>query len=167
MIVFLRYLSLINAAVWCGASIFLIICMPGLFSAELTRVLTPAYVGLPAQAIMERYFYLNYCCAGISLLHLVSEWLYLGRPIQRFTLWLLLGITCFTLIGGFIFQPKIKDLHRAKWWGRTPPVRVEAARSLAIWHGVSEVTTWFVVSGVILYFFRIIKPNESSRFIGH
>src|SRR2546426_7476892 len=38
-----------------------------------------------------------------------------GKPLQRLTLWLLLGIFWFGLVGGFIIQPKLQGLHRVMY----------------------------------------------------
>jgi hypothetical protein len=167
VIIFLRYLSFVNASIWAGASIFMLISVPALFSPDLTRLLSPAYVGFPAEAILSRYFMLQYVCAGVALVHLFAERLYLGRPIQRFTLWLLLGITCLGLLGGFVFQPKINKLHVAKYWGNTPVLRADAAHSIKIWHGVSEVANLIMVGGILIHLFRVTRGSESSRFLGH
>lgn len=167
VIIFLRYLSFVNASVWAGASLFMIICVSALFSADLTRLLTPAYVGFPAEAIFSRYFMLQYVCAGVALVHLFAERLYLGRPIQRFSLWLLVGITCLGLLGGLVLQPKINKLHVAKYWGNTLVVRADAAHSMKIWHGISEVANMIMVGGILIHLFRVTRGSESSRFLGH
>ena len=167
VIIFLRYLSFVNASIWTGASLFMLICVPGLFSAEMTRLLTPAYVGFPAEAILSRYFMLQYVCSGVALVHLFTEWLYLGRPIQRFTLWLLVGIACLGLLGGLVFQPKITRLHVAKYWGKTAAVQAGAAQSMKTWHGISQVANLIMIGGILVHLFRVTRGPESSRFLGH
>ena len=57
---FLRFVGMLNAAVWCGSAIFLAIGLPALFSPELKRLLSPAGVGFAAESIVARYFILQY-----------------------------------------------------------------------------------------------------------
>src|SRR5208282_902701 len=110
---------MLNAAVWCGSSIFLVIGLPALFSPELKRLLTSAGVGFAAEAIVGRYFILQYWCGGIALAHLLAEWFYCGRPLWRLNLGLLLVILSLGLAGGLLAQPKMRALHVTKYFGKT------------------------------------------------
>jgi hypothetical protein len=166
VIAFLRFIGILNAAVWCGATLFTIICVPALFSEELRRLLTDRYVGFPAEAILARYFIVQYWCCGIALAHLAAEWLYLGRSVRRVTLGLLVGLACLGLIGGLVLQPKLRQLHIAQYWGATAELRVQAGRAFKIWHGVAEGANVLVAGGVIVYLWRVSKSTESSRFVG-
>jgi hypothetical protein len=165
--VFLRYLSIVNASIWAGASLFMLICVPALFSPELTRLLTPAYVGFPAEAVWDRFFILQYACLGVACFHILAEWLYLSRRIQRFGIWLLVGLACLGLVGGLILQPKVKKLHVMKYWGNTPALRADAARSMKVWHGISEVLNVIMIGGVVVHLFRVTRSQENSHFLGH
>jgi hypothetical protein len=48
---FLRFVRIVNAAIWCGASVFLIVGVPGLFSQPLEALLSKPYVGFAAEAV--------------------------------------------------------------------------------------------------------------------
>ncbi len=71
-------------------------------------LLTRPYAGAAAQILIERYFLFHELCGGVALAHLVAEWLYMGKPLQRLTLWLLLGIFALGLVGGHSLQPKLR-----------------------------------------------------------
>lgn len=166
MIVFLRFLGIANASIWCGAAVFTIIGLPAVFTGESGRILTKQYAGFAAEAILARYFILQYFCAAVALAHLAFEWLYLGRSARRFTLGLLIGLACVGLIGGLVAQPKLCQLHRAKYWAKTAEERSRADHAFKVWHGGSQVVNLLVVGGLVVYLWRIVKSTESSRFVG-
>jgi len=167
VISFLRFVGILNASIWCGATIFLFIGLPAVFSPEMKKVLTEPYVGFPAEAILARYFILNYCCCGIALAHLLAEWLYLGRSVQRFTLWLLLSLTILGLVGGLGVQPKLVQLHRTKYFfGPTIAAKTQASKSFKIWHIASECANLLVAGGLIVYLWKVTSSAGNSRFAG-
>src|SRR5437588_1056080 len=90
------------------------------FSGEMRDVFDPNtfpyYSGAAAQVLIKRYFIVQSICAAIALLHLVAEWLYLGRPLKSFKLGLLLGLFAVALIGGVWLQPKLRTLHRSMYF---------------------------------------------------
>jgi hypothetical protein len=155
---FLRFIGILNAAVWCGAAVFLIIGLPAVFSDELKQSLGPMGVGLAAQAVVGRFFILQYFCAAIGLLHLVLENLCAGKTFSRGNLFLLLILTVFALAGGLWMQPKLKDLHHTKYLGTTPALRDEADHTFKAWHGASECGNLIVIGGLLLYLWRTSRP---------
>jgi hypothetical protein len=157
--------GIINAAVWCGSAIFMAIAMPALFSPELKRLLTPAYVGFPAEAIVARFFIMQYWCGGIALAHLLAEWFYNGRPLWRLNLGLIAIILAVGLAGGLWAQPKMRALHITKYFGKTNDQQTQAAKSFAAWHAVSETANLIIIGGLVLYLWRVSKVQESQRFM--
>jgi hypothetical protein len=166
VIAFLRFVGIANAAIWLGAAVFTILALPAVFQGESGRILTRQYAGFAAEAIFERYFLLQYCCAAIALGHLAMEWLYLGRAARRFTLGLLACLAVLALLGGLVANPKIAQLHRAKYWGRTPAEQTQASRSLVLWHASSQSANLLVAGGLVVYLWRIVRSTEQSRFVG-
>lgn len=166
MIGFLRFVGVANAAVWFGASIFFTFGIaPAFFSERMISLLTRPYAGAAAQIIIERYFILHLVCGVIALTHLVAEWLYMGKPLQRLTLWLLLGICALGLAGGVIIQPKLQGFHRTMYSaGTTPPQREQAHHSFSRWHGVSQVLNLFLMMGVAVYLWRVSTPGSGYRY---
>jgi len=161
----LKFVGLLNAAVWCGSAIFLMIGLPALFSPDLTSKLTIIGVGFAAQSIVARYFVLQYWCAGIALAHLIGEWLYCGRPLWRFNLGLILVLLSLSLAGGLWMQPKMRSLHLAKYFGRTTEQQQQAGRAFAVWHAGAETVNLFVMGALVLYLWRVSKEPEHPRFV--
>jgi hypothetical protein len=170
---FLRFVGILNAAVWCGASIFLLIGLPAVFSDELKRNLAQIGVapgaqamgvGFAAQAVLARYFVLQYCCGAIGLIHLALEWLYARKPLLQRNLAILAALVGLALLGGLWLQPKLKDLHHTMYLAPTQPAREEAAREFKAWHGASECGNLLVISGLLVYLWRISRPGDQARF---
>lgn len=155
-----------NAAVWFGTSIFFTFSVgPAFFSDKMIQLLTRPYAGAAAQIIIERYYLMNEICGVIALAHLVAEWLYMGKPLQRLTLWLLLGIAAVGLMGAHSLQPRLKELHRTMYSPGLAPQQIEQAKhSFKVWHGLSQVLNLVVISGVTVYLWRVTTPGSGYRY---
>ena len=165
MIGFLRFIGVANAAIWFGGSIFFTCFVaPAFFSEKMIHLLTKPYAGAAVQLLLERYFILHLICGILAMFHLVAEWLYMGKPLQRLTLWLLLGIFWFGLVGGFIIQPKLQGLHRVMYGpGVAQQQRQEAQHSFALWHGASQMLNLMVLTGITVYLWRVTTPGSGYR----
>jgi hypothetical protein len=162
----LRFIGVINAAIWFGSAIFFtFVSGPAFFSSEMVRMIPPPYNGVAAQLIIQRYFILNYVCGSIAIIHLIGEWLYTGRP-ERLTLGVILTLFCLSLLGGFWIQPKLRGLHYAKYRGATAEERQAATQSFGKWHGISQVANLVVTIGLLLYLWRVTSLNHPSRHPG-
>jgi hypothetical protein len=161
---FLRFVGILNAAVWCGASVFLLIGLPAVFSDELKKALGPMVVGFAAQAILARFFILQYCCGAIGLAHLALEWLYAGKPLLRLNLAILVVLIGLALAGGLWMQPKLKELHHILYLGITPAAKEQAGRSFKAWHGASECGNLVAIGGLLVYLWRTSRPGDQARF---
>ena len=162
---FLRFVGLLNAAVWCGSSIFLAIALPALFSPGLKRLLTDAGVGFAAAYIVARYFIVQYCCGAIALAHLVADWFYFGRKVPRLDAALVATVLSIALLGGLWAQPKMRALHIAKYYGKTVEIQAHAARSFGLWHGFSETISVIAIACLICYLWRVGKMQDPPRFV--
>ncbi len=161
---------MLNAGVWLGAALFFTLgAGPAFFSPEMKALLGerayPIYSGAIAQIVIERYFILQHWCGAIALAHLIAEWLYTGKPIEKFTLGLLLGLFSFGLIGGFWLQPKMKTLHATKYGGATQESREQAAKSFRAWHGASRVVDLVMMGGLLVYLWRNLNRVDVPRFV--
>ena len=168
MIGFLRFVGVANAAMWFGASIFFTFSVgPAFFSDKMIGLLTRPYAGAAAQIVIERYFFFHEMCGLIALAHLVAEWLYMGKPLQRLTLWLLLGIFALGLVGGYSLQPKLRALHRAIYGpGSTAQQIDQAKQSFKLWHATSQGLNVVVLGGVAVYLWRVTTPGSGYRYRG-
>ena len=167
MTAFLRYLGILNAAVWLGACVFLIIGLPAIFSDQLKNAIGPAgpvVVGWAAQMVLARFFILQYYCGAIGLAHLTLEWICCGKPLVQRNLGILALLMGLALAGGLWMQPKLKDLQHLKYYGATQPVREEAGRAFYAWHGVSECGNLVTVGGLLIYLWRVSRSGERARF---
>lgn len=166
MVGLLRFIGLVNAAVWFGALVFFTLAVgPAFFSEQMLGLLGRPHSGAAAQIVLSRYFNLQIWCAGIALAHLIVEWLYTARPFQRYILLLLMVLFTLGLLGGFVIQPKMKELHlRMYAVESSETVRKSAGRSFGLLHGTSMVLNLFVISGVLVYLWHVAKPANTTRF---
>ena len=163
MISFLRFLGVANAAVWFGAAVFAtLFAGPAFFSDRMIHALADQryYAGAAAQVFLGRYFLLHYICGGLAVVHLLAEWLYLGRRLTRFTLGLLAIIAALALFGGVWMQPQLHGLHQTMYRGATAEERDTAAKSFRAWHGASQAANLFVTFGLLVYFWRLTHPRR-------
>jgi hypothetical protein len=165
---FLRYLGVVNAAIWLGAAVFLIIGLPALFTDELRNAIggpgAPVIVGWAAQRILARFFILQYCCAGVALAHLGLEWLYCGKPLVQRNLGILAVLAGLALAGGLWAQPKLDDLQHTVYYGAAQAERAGAARAFKAWHGGAECGNLVVIGGLLIYLWRVSRPGGPARF---
>lgn len=159
-----------NAAVWLGAAIFFTFGVaPAVFSSDMQAALRsdhPYFPGAVAQVILARYFHFHLVCAILASLHLLAEWVYLGRPARKFSLALLSGLLVLTLLGGFWLQPKLKNLHAIKYGVNVPKEERDAAgKSFGLWHGLSMVMNLVMMSGLVVYVWRTANPSDTLRFV--
>jgi hypothetical protein len=162
---FLKFIGMLNAAIWCGSAVFLVIGLPALFSPELKRLLPAAYVGFAAESVVSRYFILQYWCGGIALAHLVGEWLYCGRTLWRLNLGLIMVVLSLGLVGGLWVQPKMRALHLVKYFGKTAEQQMQASKAFAAWHGASEAANLLVIVCLMWYVWQVNREQEQPRFV--
>jgi hypothetical protein len=168
---FLRFVGILNAAVWFGTAIFFSFGV-GLapFSHEMKSLLGPNnypyFSGAIAQILIARYFDFQLACALVAVVHLLAEWLYLGKHLHRFQVGLLAGLCAVALLGGGWLQPKMKALHATKYGvNNRPEIRLAANRSFKVWHGVSQVLNLLAVGGLAVYLWRAANPSDPTRFV--
>jgi hypothetical protein len=167
----LRFVGILNAAVWFGGAVFFTFWSGRApFSPEMKTLLGPEnypyFSGAIAQILIARYFNLQFTCSIIAVVHLLAEWLYLGRFPQGTRLGLLVGLCLAVLVGGYWLQPRMKALHATKYaLNRPAQVRESAARSFGAWHGVSMGINLLVVAGLAAYLWRVANPSDEARFV--
>jgi hypothetical protein len=163
---FLRIIAIVNAAVWFGSVIFFTFAVgPAFFTDEMTRLLTRPYAGAAAQLMVHRYFIVEQWCAAVAIAHLIAEWLYTGRPFHRLILVLLMTLFVIGILGGYVLQPRMHELHLRKYARETPAeVKQSASRSFAILHGASMTLNVFVMGGVLVYLLYVTKSVNAARF---
>ncbi len=170
---------MLNAAVWLGAALFCAVGVaPALESRAVHSLFREQYFdylsGAVTQIVAARYFYWHVVCAIIALLHLLAEWLYLGRVAQRIWLSLVVGLLGLGLLENIWLVPKLAQLHRARhavelrpeYRDATAKQRAEAAKSYKSWHIVFQGLNLLIIGGVAVYFWRTASPSDPLRFVG-
>jgi len=162
----LRIIGIVNAAVWFGSVIFFTFAVgPAFFTDDMIHLLGRPHAGAAAQLVVHRYFIVQQWCAAIALAHLIGEWLYTGRPFQRLILFLLSALFLIGLLGGYVLQPRMHELHLKKYAIQTTPeVKQSADRSFRILHGTSMALNVLVIAGVLVYLYFVTKPVNTARF---
>lgn len=171
MITFLRLTGLATAAVWLGGTVLFIFALDPLFSgSHLLRLLGPLHAGETGLLAFERFQLFQVVCASFALIHVLAQWLYSGRPIDRRVLILLvvlLGLASGARLG---IAPRCRVLNAQAFLGpnrqilrqaQTPAQR-QAERSLAIWQGIAVVLNILSLAGVTVYFLQEASPQNGG-----
>lgn len=160
---------MLNAAIWLGAALFYTVSVaPAVISSDMLALLGknfPFYSGSVSQIILMRYFYWHTVCGFVALLHLLVEWLYLGRTVHRVWSGLLAGLLALGLMGSFWLGPKLNKLHREHYFNVRPADREAAGKSFRLWHGVFQAVNVLMIGGVAVYFWRATNPPDALRFV--
>jgi hypothetical protein len=164
MLAALRFVGIVNAAVWLGGAIFFTFGVgPGFFSDEMLRLLPRSHAGAAAQLIIERYFLLQQVCAAIALVHLIVEWLYSGRPLRMPVLCLILALFVIGLSSRQWLLPRMKTYHYQIYAAQSSPEAVAQSRIyFGRWHGFSQVLNLLVLGGALGYLWICSRSNEGS-----
>lgn len=165
MLSLLRAISIFNAAIWLGSSLFFaFIVAPTLLAGPMKANLGPFWAGFATQAIISKLFWIHHACATIALIASALEHLYAGRPMEKTLTWVLLLVLGLGLVGGFALQPVLKDLHLKKYQSRpNSPELIDATRSFGLWHGVSQVANLICLAGISFYLWKTAIPKTGQR----
>ncbi len=160
-----------NAAVWLGTAIFFTFgAGPACFSTDLKTALgLPAGDSYPPGAveavIMGRYYHLSLACAVIALLHLLTEWLYMGRPARKFSFGLLAGLFVLAFIGSNLLQPELRDFNRKRYSSTQPAAHESSAKSMRIVGIFATAFNVLIIGGLGFYVWRVANPSDTLRFV--
>ena len=171
MITLLRIIGLFNAAIWLGSAVFLTVgAAPAFFSDEMRALLGvsyPVYSGALVQVMFKRFFLVQYICSAVALTHMLGEYVYLGRPLDRLATGFVAFLLLLSLLGGKFMQPKLQSLHLIKYGvGPTVEQKELAAHSLRLWHGISQTANLFVLVALIGYYWRVVNRPEPLKVLG-
>jgi len=167
----LRFVGILNAAVWFGAAIFLTFgAGPAVVSADIEKLLGaknfPYFSDAISQVLWGRYFHFQVGCAIVALLHVLSERLYLGKSPEKLWLGLLIALFTITLLGSAWVQPKLKQLNTARYAAN---IRLEdrqaAGEAFLAWRKVLQVVNIFAIGGLGIYLWHMANPADPTRFV--
>ena len=170
MIGFLRFLGILNAAVWFGAAVFYTFgAIPALTSNEMQSLLSarhfPYFSVAISQIVETRFSHLQMVCGAVALCLAAMEWLYSGKVPEKFWRGLLAGLIAANLLGGWFLDPALKHWHREAYdLNIRPEQRKIAFKSFRAWQSVSDMVNFLMVGGLGVYVWRMANPPESTRF---
>lgn len=167
---FLRFAGVLIAAVWLGAALFFTLGVaPAMTSKEMETLLGHNNYGYFSVAIGQllasTYYRLFLTCAVLAVLHAVTEWLYLGKYLPRFWLWLLLVLLGLGLLQVAVIQPRWKEANRQHYSPGRPETREHGARSARVYDILSLGFQLIMVGGVAIYFWRAALVPNPTRFV--
>ena len=167
MLAALRFVGLINVAVWLGAGVFFMFGVaPAVFSAEMKAIFPEYYVGTVAQILIARYFKFSFACGVIALAHYVLETVWMRRPFRKSALATILVPLALVTAATFVVQPRMRTLFQMRHRAPTEEQRADAKRQFGILHGAAQVmnvVSLFCIAGCA---WRIGNPPETPRFVG-
>jgi uncharacterized membrane protein len=168
---FLRWIGVLNSAVWLGGAVFFTaVAWPSFASAAMQEALRqpkqfPYFSSAIELALLPGYFHFLIFCAVIALLQLMAEWLYLGRPPRKLSFSLLAALLGLVIVGGSILQPRLKVLHTTRYSSTQPGAAEVAAKSYRTWHSVLSAVNIVIIGGLVVYLLRLTNPPDTARFI--
>jgi hypothetical protein len=166
VLVFLRLVGVLNAAVWLGASVSLACAVaPAFFSSGMLRLLGLPHAGAAQLIVTKHSFALQAICGAIALSHLVAEWLYAGKPIHRGRTYLVTVLLGLALLGGLL-QPKLQRLHLEMYGLRsTPQQRARAGGAFRSWQAAIQATNVLTILGLAIYVWQVTSVGVAPRFV--
>ncbi len=174
MILLLRFIGVMNAAIWFGSAVFVLAAAPVFFSATVQSTpLGKFWPGVMVQFVFERLFYVQCVCATVGIAHQLAEWVYLGRNLQRWVMIVLGALLLFTLAEGLILQPRMRSLYLVKYGlndryaAAQYPVaeRLQAEASFKQWHRVSRIAGLFATLSLGALLWKVVHPEDNPRFV--
>jgi hypothetical protein len=171
VIAFLRFIGLMNAALWLGAVVFhSVVVGPACTSVAMEQLLGaknfPYFSGAFADVVTSRYFLFLGGTGSIALLHLLAEWVYMGRPTRKLSLALLGGLLGLVLLGGVWLVPHLQALHARRYAPNSSMAdRTAAAQSFRFWHVGLLTLNVAMIGGLVVYVWRVANPADAPRFI--
>jgi hypothetical protein len=159
-----------NAAVWLGTTVFFTLgANPACFSGVISRMFNAGsdayYPNVIAQVIMARYYVISLACGVLALLHFIAKWLYLGRPVRKFSGALVIALFAITLIGGNAIRPQLTKLNENRFKAAQPAERQTAAKWFHTLHAFETTFNYLMIGGLIIYTWRIANPSDTLRFV--
>lgn len=167
MLLFLRWLGILTAAAWFGAAVSFALAVGPAFSSDAMLKLLPAsHAEAAAQIVADRFLTAQYLCGLLALAHMVGGKLYTGRPIQRASLCLTVGLLGLALISASLFQPKLKKNHLDTFGTRsTPQQRIQGQRWFGIWNFISTSANVVMILGLSVHLLQTVSSEASYRYI--
>lgn len=169
MISFLRFVGVMNAAVWLGASLYHFMAVGPFFSTAAARwVLGEPHATGAGLMLWHRLYMLQYVCLGVAWAHLLTEWVYLGRGPSRFQAGVLSLLLALTLAGDLELRHGVEPAH---WIRQNPKAaaddKARAERGYPLWSAIWMCTQTGLTLVVILFSSKTLMATPGPRFMTH
>ncbi|MBI1839795.1 MAG: hypothetical protein HYR88_02955 [Verrucomicrobia bacterium] len=164
---FLRFVGVMNAAVWLGASLFQLFAVSPFFGSAATRWLLGDAHALGAGLMLwDRFYTTHYLCLGVAWIQLLAEWVYLGRGIPPFHRWALTSLLVLGVLGHVELNRWVTPAH----WNRYQPKasaesRASAERTYPLSSAVWMTTNVALDLTVLVFSLRILMAVPGPRFM--
>ena len=167
MISFLRFVGVMNAAVWLGACLFHFLVVSPFFGSAATRwLLGEAHAQGSGLMLWERFYTVHYLCLALAWLHLLAEWVYLGRSIPRFHGWALSLLLVLGVAGNMVLNRRVTPLHWSRYQPQVQPeIRANATHSYPLWSAVWTTTNTALGLTLVVFCIRTLLANPGPRFM--
>lgn len=162
----LRFVGVLNAAIWLGATVFFTVgAGPAIFSDEMAAFTHASHRARIAEILIARLFVLQQVCGLIALALLLVEFVRAGRLIRRLPLAVVSGLFVVSLVSGFWLVPKMHSLQRVRYSAvSTPQQQAAAARTFNALHGLSQTMNLFVIAGLLFHLAQVTRlPQDTPR----
>lgn len=172
VIALLRFVGLLNAAVWFGTvAFFVFVAEPATGSGSMRELLGqknfPYFSSAIGGLIAGRCFTFFLVCSLVALLHTGAEWLYFGKYPKRFWLTLIFALFLGGLTQSYGLQPKLSARLVAEHNPNSrPQEREQAGSSYRAWHLLSTALNLVLLGGLAVYLWRVANPPDEMRFLG-
>jgi hypothetical protein len=169
----LRYLAVLNAAIWLGATVFFTFgAGPAIFGPDVALFLPKPYRARVAEEVIARLFTLQQVCGTFALALLLADCVRAGRWVRRVHLGVAGGLLLAALFAGFWLAPRLHHLQQVRYSPQaTPAEQATAVRSFNAWHGFSQVMNLAVLAGLLFHLGAVSRPPETPKlantFRGH
>jgi len=101
----------------------------------------------------------------VALLHLLGEWIYLGRTPRGSGAWITDCIGSGWPARRLLAATKMKELHTTKYLSVSAVTRETADRSLSRLAWLSQGMNLVMLAGLAIYLWRIANPADPARFV--
>jgi len=167
---FLRFVGVINAAVWLGTAVFFTFAAePACFGPEMRAALgipsASYFPGAISGVMMSHYYYVMLGCGVVAVLHFLAEWLYMGRPRRKFSFGLVAGLLALTLIGSNAVAPSLVRLNKKHYTATQPAERESAGKTFRILSVAGIALNLLIIGGLVVYVSRVSSPSDTLRFV--
>lgn len=161
---FIRFVGVVNLAVWFGAAVFFTVAAgPAFFSTEMLTFLPRPYAAASAEVIIKRYLLLQQWCGVIALMHVLVEYLYSGRQVERRNLAVLSALFILALVGSYWLVPHMHRLQRTMYAPTSNAAQQAAARSsFGLLHGLSQGANVIMMGGVLFCLWRLTRTGNGT-----